>query len=124
MLSPSQAFRKHKQVDVFEEPGNSDLTANVDFAYLREAIDPVARALGPITQHDFLLRMGLDLRVKKLVQGALDVARRKHIVQGADRLVSLTGMGKEYKVMGIVPTPEGESFEEVYPFLQSHHRMD
>lgn len=33
-----QAFRNHKIVDVFHEPGNSDLTANVDFAYLKEAM--------------------------------------------------------------------------------------
>ena len=34
----SQAFRNHKIVDVFEEPGSADLTANVDFAYLRESL--------------------------------------------------------------------------------------
>lgn len=33
-----QAFQKHKLVDVFYQPGLSDLTANVDFAYLEEAI--------------------------------------------------------------------------------------
>jgi len=101
---------------VFDEPGNADLTANVDFAYLREAIDPVARTLGPITQHDFLLRMGLGLRVKKLVESALDAERRRHIAQAAERLVCLTGMGREYKVMAIVPRGKSESLEEVSPF--------
>jgi len=33
-----QAFKNHEIVDVFHQPGNSDLTANVDFAYLREAM--------------------------------------------------------------------------------------
>ena len=33
-----QAFKKHKIVDMFETPGQCDLTANVDFAYLKEAM--------------------------------------------------------------------------------------
>lgn len=106
---------------LLEEPGNSDLTANVDFAYMREAIDPVARALGPITQHDFLLRMGLDLRVRKLIESAPDVEGKKRITHAAERLVSLAGMGKEYKVMGIVPEIGGELLEEVYPFPSRDH---
>jgi NADH dehydrogenase [ubiquinone] 1 alpha subcomplex assembly factor 7 len=37
-VSDSQAFRHHKIVNVFDTPGSADLTANVDFAYLREAM--------------------------------------------------------------------------------------
>jgi NADH dehydrogenase [ubiquinone] 1 alpha subcomplex assembly factor 7 len=33
-----QAFKDHKIVDVFHRPGECDLTANVDFAYLMEAV--------------------------------------------------------------------------------------
>lgn len=33
-----QAFKEHKIVDVFHRPGECDLTANVDFAYLSEAL--------------------------------------------------------------------------------------
>ena len=33
-----QAFKQHKIVDVFEEPGTADLTANVDFEYLKESL--------------------------------------------------------------------------------------
>ncbi|KAL5634726.1 hypothetical protein ACGC1H_002685 [Rhizoctonia solani] len=35
--SSFRAFQRHKLVDVFHEPGLCDLTANVDFAYLKEA---------------------------------------------------------------------------------------
>jgi SAM-dependent MidA family methyltransferase len=38
-LIREQAFRNHEIVDVFDEPGSADLTANVDFAYLRESLD-------------------------------------------------------------------------------------
>jgi len=33
-----RAFKDHKIVDVFHRPGECDLTANVDFAYLKEAV--------------------------------------------------------------------------------------
>lgn len=33
-----QAFKDHKIVDVFHRPGECDLTANVDFAYLKESL--------------------------------------------------------------------------------------
>lgn len=33
-----QAFKNHAIVDVFEQPGTADLTANVDFAYLKESL--------------------------------------------------------------------------------------
>lgn len=37
-VADQQAFRKHKIVDFFDQPGSSDLTANVDFAYLKESL--------------------------------------------------------------------------------------
>lgn len=93
------------------------MTANVDFAYLREAIDPVAQALGPVTQRQFLLSMGLEMRTKKLVDNAADPERKMHIAQGAERLINPTGMGSQYKVMGIVPKSSiVEEKEVVYPF--------
>lgn len=34
-------------VDVFDKPGTADLTANVDFAYLKESIDGLGECDGP-----------------------------------------------------------------------------
>lgn len=45
LMNRLQAFRNHKIVDVFDQPGSSDLTANVDFAYLREALEGVGECL-------------------------------------------------------------------------------
>lgn len=36
--TPMQAFKDHKIVDPLLTPGQCDLTANVDFAYLKEAM--------------------------------------------------------------------------------------
>jgi NADH dehydrogenase [ubiquinone] 1 alpha subcomplex assembly factor 7 len=34
----SQAFKEHKIVDIFFRPGECDITANVDFALLKESM--------------------------------------------------------------------------------------
>lgn len=44
-VTPCQAFRDHKIVDVFHRPGECDLTANVDFAYLIEAVTDIGMLL-------------------------------------------------------------------------------
>jgi len=41
MLCNLQAFKNHEIVDIFQEPGNCDITANVDFAYLRESMEDI-----------------------------------------------------------------------------------
>jgi len=38
-----EAFKQHRQVDVFKDPGKCDLTANVDFALLKEALQDIGR---------------------------------------------------------------------------------
>jgi NADH dehydrogenase [ubiquinone] 1 alpha subcomplex assembly factor 7 len=38
-----QAFKDHKIVDIFQHPGECDLTANVDFAYLMEAVADIGK---------------------------------------------------------------------------------
>ena len=41
MMVREQGFRKHQIVDPLSEPGHTDLTANVDFSFLAEAISDV-----------------------------------------------------------------------------------
>ncbi|TFK40204.1 S-adenosyl-L-methionine-dependent methyltransferase [Crucibulum laeve] len=115
-----RAFKEHKIVDIFHQPGECDVTANVDFAYLREAMADLVTTLGPIPQYDFLERMGLKLRVDALVRGAKTDERRTTIQDAAKRLVDRIGMGKEYKVFGITtgPTGKAEEAEQVWPFVE------
>lgn len=40
-----KAFKDHKIVDVFHRPGECDLTTNVDFAFLREAMGDLGALL-------------------------------------------------------------------------------
>ncbi|GAB1523027.1 CCR4-NOT core subunit cdc39 [Rhizoctonia solani] len=109
-----RGFHKHKLVDVFHQPGFCDLTANVDFAYLKEALKFTSTTShGPITQHAFLAKMGAPIRLHRLLQGAKDDETRERLKKGAARLIDLAGMGGQYKVMGIT---SGEKQEQVYPF--------
>lgn len=113
-----RAFKQHKIVDVFHRPGECDLTANVDFAYLKEAMSDLVTTHGPITQRSFLERMGISVRVDALAQSASSETRRAAIRDSAKRLTDQLGMGEEYKVLGMTSAGqmEGLATAEVWPF--------
>ncbi|KAH8117956.1 DUF185-domain-containing protein [Phellopilus nigrolimitatus] len=120
-----RAFRKHKVVDVFELPGHCDLTANVDFAFLKEAIGDAATSHGPIPQRAFLQNMNIEARVAQLTLAARQRkanadADALAVARAARRLVDPAGMGEQYKVLGVTGTgvralADGE--ETVWPFV-------
>ncbi|KAF8623719.1 hypothetical protein AX17_007416 [Amanita inopinata Kibby_2008] len=112
-----RAFKNHKIVDVFHRPGECDLTANVDFAYIKEAMSNLVDVHGPLSQAKFLERMGLPLRVAALMRSAPSDERRKTIRDAADRLVDHAGMGSQYQVLGITSRiPLGKE-QVVWPFV-------
>ncbi|WWC96656.1 hypothetical protein V866_003528 [Kwoniella sp. B9012] len=116
-----RAFKNHKIVDVFDDPGNADLTANVDFAYLRESLAGTgSSSLGPISQSSFLLSLGLQPRLRKLLDSATDERRKEDIRKSAQRLIDPLGMGGQYQVMGITNDSALRVAEggEIYPFIK------
>ncbi|KAG9015939.1 hypothetical protein FRB90_004115 [Tulasnella sp. 427] len=108
-----RAFRKHKVVEVFDEPGSSDLTTNVDFAYLKEAMSQPGLHHGLLSQRDFLLKMGIEVRCNALMRNAPSDERRKDIEHSVKRLIDPIGMGTQYQVMAVTPK------EKPYPFLEA-----
>lgn len=58
-----QAFKNHALYDPLCEPGTADLTADVDFAYLKEQVEDKLVTYGPATQSSFLINMGIELRL-------------------------------------------------------------
>jgi SAM-dependent MidA family methyltransferase len=74
-----QAVGRHAYADVLGAPGCVDLTAHVDFQALARAVEAMgARAYGPITQRQLLLRLGIETRAAKLkarapAQTAVDI---------------------------------------------------
>ncbi|SGY79980.1 BQ5605_C008g05268 [Microbotryum silenes-dioicae] len=110
-----RGFRKHAVVDPLTEPGHTDLTANVDFAYLNEALAENASTHGPLSQRTFLRSLGLDARISSLLRHA-PMERQKEIASAAQRLIDKAGMGTQYKVMAI--TPKGNQEGSAFPFVE------
>ena len=76
-----------------------------------------AETPGPISQSRFLTSLGLQPRLAALLRSAPTPERRTEIESAAKRLVDQTGMGAQYKIMGVVPKGTGARQEEgVFPF--------
>lgn len=106
-----QAVRAHHPVPVLAAPGDSDLTAHVDFAALGKAIEAGgARCWGPISQARFLGANGAGIRIATLSRGKSDEAASA-IRTAAYRLLDPTGMGVLFKVLAVTsmgsPAPSG-----------------
>ncbi|POW05950.1 hypothetical protein PSTT_09323 [Puccinia striiformis] len=102
-------------VDPLSRPGLTDITANVDFASLKRAMYPNIQTYGPITQRQFLLSMGIEVRTKRLNQSSSSTE------DSSQRLISPLGMGEQYKFLGFENSPghlsSTEAPREVYPFI-------
>ncbi|XP_032818887.1 protein arginine methyltransferase NDUFAF7, mitochondrial [Petromyzon marinus] len=100
-----RGFRGHKPHHVLCAPGLADLTADVDFAYLRRAGEGHdVTCLGPIAQRDFLQNMGIDLRLKILLRNAGDPETRQRLLAGYEMLMSPEKMGTRFKFFSLVPS--------------------
>lgn len=98
-----QAIARHSFTDPLKNPGQADVTAHVDFQALARAAEDVgARVHGPVTQGDFLKRLGIESRAATLM------AKATHEVSAdiSGALKRLTepgrgGMGSMFKVLGV-----------------------
>jgi NADH dehydrogenase [ubiquinone] 1 alpha subcomplex assembly factor 7 len=96
-----QAIAKHQFADVLARPGEADITSHVDFEALAAVITAEgAKAYGPVTQGDFLLKMGLREREEMLRKRA-DARARIRLGKGAQRLVAGNQMGQLFKVLAV-----------------------
>jgi NADH dehydrogenase [ubiquinone] 1 alpha subcomplex assembly factor 7 len=95
-----QAVRRHAWVDPLSRPGRTDLTAHVQFASLAgKARAAGLVADGPMTQGEFLGRLGVAERAARLMAANPDEAA--NIEAGVQRLISPTGMGELFKVLAV-----------------------
>jgi SAM-dependent MidA family methyltransferase len=98
-----QAIARHSFTDPLKAPGEADVTAHVDFQALARAAEDIgARVHGPVTQGDFLKRLGIETRAVTLMSKAShevseDISGAlKRLVEGGRG-----GMGSMFKVLGI-----------------------
>lgn len=105
-----RAFKNHALHPVLSEPGTADLTADVDFSYLKRILIGKALTYGPVTQEQFLKNMGIDMRYQKLLQNCLP-DHRKELESSYDMLTNPKKMGERYKFFGIFPLDMKEHLE-------------
>ena len=105
-----QAVRAHGYANPFEEPGERDLTAHVDFATLAGAARVEgAASFGPTSQGAWLERMGIAARAERLSTGAPN--RGEEIAAAVARLTAPDQMGTLFKALALTapewPQPAG-----------------
>lgn len=111
-----QAVRRHAKVDPLINPGEADLSAHVDFrALAARAMAAGADVYGPITQAALLGRLGIELRLQRLLQRA-GPAQRAALASGCARLIDPDAMGHLFKALVVAgpeaPLPPGLLAEE------------
>ena len=98
-----QAIAGHSFADPLKFPGQADVTAHVDFQALARAAEDVgARVHGPVTQGEFLQRLGIEARaVSLMAKAAPEVS--ENIATALKRLTEggRGGMGSMFKVIAV-----------------------
>ncbi|KAM8785830.1 protein arginine methyltransferase NDUFAF7, mitochondrial isoform 2-T3 [Rhynchonycteris naso] len=98
-----RGFCGHKLHDVLIAPGTADLTADVDFSYLRRMAQGRVASLGPITQQAFLKNMGIDVRLKVLLGKSAEPSLRQQLLEGYDMLMNPKKMGERFNFFALLP---------------------
>jgi hypothetical protein len=96
-------LRRHSFADPLKNPGQADVTAHVDFQALARAAEDVgARVHGPVTQGDFLKRLGIETRAVTLM-GKTTPEVSADISAALKRLTDSGrgGMGSMFKVLAV-----------------------
>lgn len=95
-----QALRGHEKLGPLDAPGESDLTAHVDFpALLTAAREAGAETAGPVPQGLFLGRLGIQHRAEALIAARPD--RSMIVGRQLARLVAPDQMGELFKAICI-----------------------
>ena len=93
-----QAVRGHRGAGILDHPGETDLSAHVDFAALATATG--ARTFGPTGQGDFLSRLGIARRAETLKARAT-TEQRLALDSALQRLIAADQMGTLFRVLAV-----------------------
>ena len=108
-----QAVKSHRFAGLFDAPGQTDLTAHVDFPALRDAaVMAGMAAFGPMPMGEWLLRLGLEARLGQLLSRATE-EEAADLRSRVARLVDPAQMGALFKVLALT----GGVSEPPPPFL-------
>ncbi|KRX49027.1 NADH dehydrogenase [ubiquinone] complex I, assembly factor 7 [Trichinella murrelli] len=93
-----RAFANHQIVDPLQNPGMVDMTADVNFCYLKKQLENLVVCFGPVTQGEFLLRMGVGFRLQQLLGSVENESQRDYLISSCDYLVNSEKMGSHFKI--------------------------
>jgi SAM-dependent MidA family methyltransferase len=97
-----QAVSDHAFATILDAPGESDLSAHVDFLALAAAAKVAgASVFGPTTQGEFLQSLGIVRRTEQLV--ASYKSPHLSLWSDVDRLIAPEQMGTLFKALAILP---------------------
>ncbi|XP_005360832.1 protein arginine methyltransferase NDUFAF7, mitochondrial isoform X1 [Microtus ochrogaster] len=98
-----RGFCGHRLHDVLIAPGTADLTADVDFSFLRRMAQGKVASLGPVEQRTFLKNMGIDVRLKVLLDKADEASVKQQLLRGYDMLMNPQKMGERFNFFALLP---------------------
>ena len=97
-----QAVQDHKSSPVLSTPGAADITAHVDFESIyRATMNSKILFFGPISQRQFLTRIGIKTRASSLMSKATPENAEK-TYSALMRLIAPELMGTMFKAVAIV----------------------
>lgn len=103
-----QAVENHNYQDIFEKPGNADLSSHVNFKRIHDIVSECGLTpYGPTYQRKFLSAMGIEERAKTLLKEATP-EQTQDIISALKRLISPDEMGTLFKVCAILSTDDLE----------------
>ena len=94
-----QGVARHEFASVLDSPGETDLSAHVDFAALARAVEQAgAKSYGPVEQGEFLCGLGIVERAERLSHNHLQSMQRQ-----LNRLIEPDQMGTLFKALAVLP---------------------
>lgn len=116
--STLQAVRAHMPISPFDSPGESDLTAHVDFHVLANiARTRLLSVHGPAEQGQWLKSLGIEQRARALIRAK--PGQKEQVEAALRRLTHVDEMGRLFRVMAATsiswPDPEGFAYGNEQP---------
>lgn len=107
-----RAFKNHQSWPPLKDPGEADLTADVDFGYLKRHLKDKSLIFGSVDQATFLTNCGLQARLQVLLKNASEDEKRD-LLTGAEMIIE--DMGTRYRFMALFPATCKAMFEQDPP---------
>lgn len=95
-----RAFKNHESWPPLKDPGEADLTADVDFSYLKRHLRDKSLIFGSVDQATFLTSCGIQSRLQTLLRNA-DESEKENLISGVKMMIE--DMGARYRFMALYP---------------------